>query len=91
MLALWLLPDGILLLYLFLGCHDKLKILMQWEVSKSDEFHENLGDSSSASNILADNNFHGHLTVATVMTSAYCLINISRIQHSAKMLPFFDS
>lgn len=64
---------------------------MQWEVSKSDEFRKNLRDSSSASDILPDKHFHGHLTVATVMTSVYRLINISRIQHSAMMLPFFDS
>lgn len=76
---------------LFSGCHDKLKILMQRLVSKSDEFHENLEDSSSASNILTDNHFHGHLTVATVMTSAYCFISIFRIQHFPKMQLFFDS
>lgn len=75
----------------FSGCHDKLKILMQCLVSKSDKFHENLEDSSSASNIFTDNHFRGHFTVATVMTSAYCLISISRIQHFPKMQPFFDS
>lgn len=73
------------------GCHDKLKILWHRLVSKSDKFHENLEDGSSASNILTDNNFHGHLTVATVMTSAYCLISISRIQHFPGMQPLFDS
>lgn len=76
---------------LFSGCHDKLKILMQLLVSESDRFHENLEDSSSVSNILTDSNFHGHLTVATVMTSAYCFISISRIQHFPKMQPLFDS
>lgn len=76
---------------LFSGCHEKLKILMQWLVSKSDKFHENLEDSSSASNILTDNHFHGHMTVAAVIPSADSLISISRIQHFPEMQPFLDS